>query len=191
VAAAVRQAVPAVATSSEAPGEARWTIPKRDCLPTRALPLGPHPEVAEGQLICAASRRSPRSPSTSQPRPELADLCSAPLSVPGTERRADSAFRTAGPACRTEWSSRSVTPAASGLPRWDTMGQADRPGGLAPHRASPVSGAPGSPGQRAAPGTPPIKVCGNSFPLVRGVHSNPLRSRVRRFESCWGRSSET
>jgi hypothetical protein len=26
-------------------------------------------------------------------------------------------------------------------------------------------------------------VCLNSFALVRGVHSNPLRSRERRFES--------
>jgi hypothetical protein len=37
-----------------------------------------------------------------------------------------------------------------------------------------------------APDTPPIMVCGNPFPLVRGVHSNPLRSRARRFESCRG-----
>jgi hypothetical protein len=29
-------------------------------------------------------------------------------------------------------------------------------------------------------------VCGNSFPLVKGVPSNPLRSRERRFESCRG-----
>ena len=29
-------------------------------------------------------------------------------------------------------------------------------------------------------------VYGNSFLLVRGAHSNPLRSRERRFESCRG-----
>jgi hypothetical protein len=29
-------------------------------------------------------------------------------------------------------------------------------------------------------------VCGNSFAPVRGVHSNPLRSRVRRFEILLG-----
>ena len=124
-------------------------------------------------------------------RPELADMHAPPARAILTLRWAYSAFRTAGPPCRTEWSSRSVTPAASGLPGWDTTGQADRPRALAPDRASPVSGAPSSRGQRAAPGTPPIKVCANSFPLLRGVHSNPLRSRVRRFESCWGRCSNT
>jgi len=45
---------------------------------------------------------------------------------------------------------------------------------------------PGSLDSAVAPGTPPIMVCGNSFPLVRGVHSNVLRSRERRFESCRG-----
>lgn len=29
-------------------------------------------------------------------------------------------------------------------------------------------------------------VCATSFPLVRAVYSNPLRSRVRKFESCRG-----
>ena len=45
---------------------------------------------------------------------------------------------------------------------------------------------PGSLDQAVAPDTPPIMVRGNSFPLVRGLHSNPLRSRARRFESCRG-----
>src|SRR5690349_8750074 len=40
----------------------------------------------------------------------------------------------------------------------------------APHGASCCT-------QAACPREPPIKVCGNSFPLVRGVHSNPLQSR--------------
>jgi hypothetical protein len=34
-------------------------------------------------------------------------------------------------------------------------------------------------------------VCGNSFLLVRSVHSNPLRSRERRFESCRGAPERT
>jgi len=34
-----------------------------------------------------------------------------------------------------------------------------------------------------APGGPPIMVSRSSFPLVRGVHGNGLRSRERRFES--------
>ena len=33
-----------------------------------------------------------------------------------------------------------------------------------------------------APEGPPIMVCGNSFPLVMGVHSNPLRSRCSCME---------
>ena len=45
---------------------------------------------------------------------------------------------------------------------------------------------PGSLDQAVAPDTPPIMVCGNSFPLVRALHSNPLRSRERRFEFCPG-----
>jgi hypothetical protein len=45
---------------------------------------------------------------------------------------------------------------------------------------------PGSRDQAAAPDTPPIMVCGISFPLVSGLHSNPLRSRERKFESCRG-----
>ena len=49
---------------------------------------------------------------------------------------------------------------------------------------------PGGLDQAVAPDAPPIMVCGNSFPLVKGVHSNPLRSRERRFESCRGHSSE-
>jgi hypothetical protein len=49
---------------------------------------------------------------------------------------------------------------------------------------------PGSPGQAVAPDTPPIMVRGNSFPLARALHGNPLRSRVRRFESCRGHWSE-
>ena len=49
---------------------------------------------------------------------------------------------------------------------------------------------PGSLDQAAAPDTPPIMVCGNLFPLVRGVHSYGLRSRERRFESCRRHSSE-
>jgi hypothetical protein len=40
--------------------------------------------------------------------------------------------------------------------------------------------------QAVAPDTPPIMVSRSSFLLVRGVHSNPLRSRVRTFESCRG-----
>jgi hypothetical protein len=40
----------------------------------------------------------------------------------------------------------------------------------------------GTTGQRGmagfgAPDMPPIMVCGNSFPLVRAAHSNPLRSQ--------------
>jgi hypothetical protein len=42
----------------------------------------------------------------------------------------------------------------------------------------------------AAPDGPPIMVCGNSFPLVGSVHSNGLRSRARRFESCRGTKFE-
>jgi hypothetical protein len=34
--------------------------------------------------------------------------------------------------------------------------------------------------------TPPDRVHANSFRLVRATHSNPLRSRERRFESCRG-----
>jgi hypothetical protein len=45
---------------------------------------------------------------------------------------------------------------------------------------------PGSLDQAVAPDTPPIMVRKNAFPLVRGLHSNPLRSRERRFESCRG-----
>ena len=32
---------------------------------------------------------------------------------------------------------------------------------------------PGSLDRAVAPDTPPIMVCGNSFPLVGGLHSNP------------------
>src|ERR1039457_4839405 len=64
---------------------------RRPVADPRALPLGAHPEVAKGQLICAASRRPASFPDTSQPRPELADLCSAPISDSGMERGADSA----------------------------------------------------------------------------------------------------
>jgi hypothetical protein len=49
---------------------------------------------------------------------------------------------------------------------------------------------PGSPDQAAAPDTPPDRVYANSFPLVRATHSNPLRSRERRFESCRGTKIE-
>jgi hypothetical protein len=42
-----------------------------------------------------------------------------------------------------------------------------------------------------SPDGPPIMVCGNSFPLVRDLHSNPLRSRERRFESCRGHPETT
>jgi len=45
---------------------------------------------------------------------------------------------------------------------------------------------PGSLGQSVAPDAPPIMVCQTSFPLVNGLHSNPPRSRERRFESCRG-----
>ena len=58
---------------------------------------------------------------------------------------------------------------------------------LRAHRHHPAERAPAAQVRRAAPGTPPIMVRRNSFPLVKGVHSNPLRSRERRFESCWGR----
>jgi hypothetical protein len=30
-----------------------------------------------------------------------------------------------------------------------------------------------------------------TFPQLKGIHSSPLRSRVRRFESCWGRNPMT
>jgi hypothetical protein len=40
--------------------------------------------------------------------------------------------------------------------------------------------------RRAAPYTRPDKISASMFLLVRGVHSNPLRSRARRFESCRG-----
>jgi len=53
------------------------------------------------------------------------------------------------------------------------------------HKLTHSHRAPASPVQHA-PDRPPIMVCGNSFPLVRGVQSNPLRSRERRFESCRG-----
>ena len=45
--------------------------------------------------------------------------------------------------------------------------------------------------RRAAPDTRPDKISASMFPLVRGVHSNVLRSRERRFESCRGHWSET
>ena len=45
---------------------------------------------------------------------------------------------------------------------------------------------PSRPGRRAAPYTCPDRHLRARFPLVRGVHSNPLRSRERRFESCRG-----
>jgi hypothetical protein len=38
---------------------------------------------------------------------------------------------------------------------------------------------PGSPGPVCCSRYAPIMVCGNPFPLVRGLHSNPLRSRER------------
>jgi hypothetical protein len=40
--------------------------------------------------------------------------------------------------------------------------------------------------RRAAPDMRPGKISASMFPLVRGIHSNPLRSRERRFESCRG-----
>jgi len=36
---------------------------------------------------------------------------------------------------------------------------------------------PSSLNRAVAPDTPPIMVCRTLFPLVRSVHSNPLRSR--------------
>jgi hypothetical protein len=44
--------------------------------------------------------------------------------------------------------------------------------------------------RRAAPYTRPDKSSASMFLLVRGVHSNVLRSRERRFESCRGHWSE-
>ena len=44
--------------------------------------------------------------------------------------------------------------------------------GRGPPRINPAVSA-----NRTAPERPPILACGNSFPMVRGVHSNPLRSR--------------
>ena len=43
--------------------------------------------------------------------------------------------------------------------------------------------------RRAAPHTRPDKISASMFPLVRAMHSNPLRSRARRFESCRGHRS--
>jgi hypothetical protein len=40
--------------------------------------------------------------------------------------------------------------------------------------------------RRTAPYTRPDKISASMFPLVRATHSNPLRSRERRFESCRG-----
>ena len=45
--------------------------------------------------------------------------------------------------------------------------------------------------RRAAPYTRPDKISAGMCPLVRGVHSNPLRSRERRFESCRGHQIRT
>ena len=64
----------------------------------------------------------------------------------------------------------------------------------APHPPAPASvpaisrGRPTFPGRpdRAAPDMRPGRPRGSAFPQARGVHSNPLRSRERRFESCRG-----
>jgi hypothetical protein len=53
----------------------------------------------------------------------------------------------------------------------------------------PRSAYPAAQVRRAAPDTPPDRVWANSFLLVTAIHSSPLRSRVRRFESCRGRWS--
>ena len=44
--------------------------------------------------------------------------------------------------------------------------------------------------RRTAPYTRPDKISASTFPLVRATHSDGLRSRERRFESCRGHWSE-
>ena len=53
-----------------------------------------------------------------------------------------------------------------------------------PH--APIPPGPSRPGRRAAPDTRPGRTSPGTFSLVRGVYSNPIRSRERRFESCRG-----
>ncbi len=56
-----------------------------------------------------------------------------------------------------------------------------------PHGHRPAQACLAPPATWDAPDTSPDKISASMFTQARGVHSNPLRSRERRFESYWGR----
>ncbi len=62
-----------------------------------------------------------------------------------------------------------------------------RPGPIQNARTWPATaGTPEQEDSPAAPGATPERPCVAVFALVRCLHGSALRSRVRRFESCWG-----